>query len=58
MDKILELFKRRVWVSKITKKEQEMYLMDLSSKQITEEEYNLILELLKSEDEKDEQHNN
>jgi hypothetical protein len=58
MDKILELFKRRVWVSKITQKEQEMYLMDLSSKQITEEEYNLILELLKSEDEKDEQHNN
>ena len=57
MDKILELFKRRVWVSKITQKEQEMYLMDLSSKQITEEEYNLILELLKSEDEKDEQHN-
>lgn len=57
MDKILELFKRRVWVSKITQKEQEMYLMDLSSKQITEEEYNLILELLKSEDEKDERHN-
>lgn len=58
MYKILDLLKRRLTVSKITNKEEERYFVDIIQNQITEEEYNLILNFLNSEDEQDEQYNN
>lgn len=58
MYKILDLLKRRLIISKLTKKEKECYFVDIHESQITEEEYNLILNFLNSEDEQDEQHNN
>lgn len=58
MYKILDLLKRRLVISKITDKRKDSYFLTINTTQITEEEYNLILELLNSEDEKDEQHNN
>lgn len=57
MYKILELLKRRLALSKITSKE-ECYFVDIIQNQITEEEYNLILNFLNSEDEQDEHNNN
>ena len=58
MGKILDLLKRRLTLSKIKNKEEERYFVDIIQNQITEEEYNLILNFLNSEDEQDEQHNN
>lgn len=58
MYKILDLMKRRLTLSKIKNKEEERYFVDIIQNQITEEEYNLILNFLNSEDEQDEQHNN
>lgn len=58
MGKILDLLKRRLIVSKITDKRKESYFVNINVSQITEEEYNLILNFLNSEDEQDEQHNN
>lgn len=57
MYKILDLLKRRLTLSKIKNKEEERYFVDIIQNQITEEEYNLILNFLNSEDEQDEQHN-
>lgn len=58
MYKILDLLKRRLTLSKITNKEEERYFVDIIQDQITEEEYNLILNFLNSEEEENEQHNN
>ena len=58
MYKILDLLKRRLIISKITDKRKDSYFLNINTAQITEEEYNLILNFLNSEDEKDEQHNN
>lgn len=57
MDKILDLLKRRLIISKITDKKRESYFMNINTSLITEEEYNLILEFLNSE-EKENEHNN
>lgn len=57
MYKILDLLKRRLTLSKIKNKEEERYFVDIIQNQITEEEYDLILNFLNSEDEQNEQHN-
>ena len=58
MDKILDLLKRRLWVDKANCKKGVLYSIHLDNNQVTEEEYNLILNFLNSEEEENEQHNN
>lgn len=58
MYKILDLLKRRLIISKITDKKRDSYFVSINTSLITEEEYNLILNFLNSEDEQYEQHNN
>lgn len=58
MDKILDLLKRKLIISKITDNRKDSYFMSANTSLITEEEYNLILNFLNSEEEKNEQHNN
>ena len=57
MDKILDLLKRRLIISKITDKRRDSYFVNVNTSLITEEEYNLMLEFLNSEEKENEQHN-
>lgn len=53
MNKLLELLKRKLYVSKTTTKNDEIYFIDIESHQITEEEYNLIKEFIQRKDEEE-----
>jgi hypothetical protein len=54
MTKLLEILKRKIYLSKITKSNDEIYFIDIDSHQITEEEYNLIKEFLERQEEENE----
>lgn len=58
MDKILDLLKRRLIISKITDNRKDSYFVSVNTSLITEEEYNLMLQFLNSEEKENEQHNN
>ena len=58
MDKILDLLKKRLIIGKITDNRKDVYFVNVNTSLITEEEYNLMLEFLNSEEEENEQHNN
>jgi hypothetical protein len=53
MNKLLELLKRKLYVSKMTTKNDDIYFIDIESHQITEEEYNLIKEFIQRKDEEE-----
>lgn len=51
MNKLLEIFKTRLRVYKITSEKKEKFMLDVESEQITEEEYELIREFMQRKDE-------
>lgn len=51
MNKLLEIFKTRLRLFKITSEKNEKYILDVESEQITEEEYELIKEFMTRKDE-------
>lgn len=51
MNKLLEIFKTRLRLFKITSEKKEKYILDVESEQITEEEYELIKEFMTRKDE-------
>ena len=53
MNKLLEILKRKVWVSTLTSKNEELYFINIESNQITEEEYELIKEFIQRKDEEE-----
>ena len=54
MNKLLELLKRKIYVIKNTFKDREIYMLDVESHQITEEEYELIREFMQRKDDNNE----
>lgn len=51
MNKLWEILKRKLCLSKFTTKENEKYFLDVESHQLTEEEYQLIKEFMQRKDE-------
>lgn len=54
MTKLLEILKRKLIVIKSIDKNEKMYLINIHSNQLTEEEYNLIKEFLERQEEENE----
>ena len=55
MNKLLEILKRKLCVNKITIKSEEIYMLDVCSNQLTEEEYDLIREFIQKKEKENEQ---
>lgn len=53
MTKLLELLKRKLMVIESIDKDGKMYLINIHSNQLTEEEYNLIKEFIQRKDEEE-----
>lgn len=53
MTKLLEIFKRKLMGIKNSDKDEKMYLINIHSNQLTEEEYNLIKEFIQRKDEEE-----
>lgn len=51
MNKLLEILQRKLYVTKTTTKNDEIFFIDIESHQITEEEYELIKEFIQRKEE-------
>lgn len=54
MNKLLEILKRKLSITHLITKQEQVYFINVQSNQITEEEYNLIKEFLEKEEEENE----
>jgi hypothetical protein len=54
MNRLLEILKRKICVSKTTDNCSTSYIIDIHSAFLTEDEYNIILEFIKTPEEEEE----